>query len=367
MGPFNQSDLQFFRATALLACGVAFIGLIILVIWIFSIVLSQFYSLLLPLAIAGVMALILDPMVRFFQRILKARRLPAVILTIFLLLGIIGIAWLLILPELLEQFGELFRVIPKFLDGLYRSITNRFPFLLETILSKIEEDIDFNFLAIDGKVFFEKLGSYSGILVGMAFIPLFLFFMLIDGKKFWKNAPEVISMLSRKKQEEIIYLITMFIGYITAFFQGQLVIALIVGVMLAIGFTIIGLQAAIILGMTLGMLAIVPFLGVIVGLGLALPVAWIQPGGGLQLVGLTLIVFCFVQIVESWILTPRIMSERSGLNPAIVVISLFFWGTVFGGVIGIILAVPITAFLASLWWHLKSEYFSKTGSTTDHE
>jgi predicted PurR-regulated permease PerM len=90
-------------------------------------------------------------------------------------------------------------------------------------------------------------------------------------------------------------------------------------------------------------------LGTLVGLLIVLPLAYFQPEGGFQLLGLSLFVFVVVQLVESWLLTPKIMAIRSGLHPAIVVVSVFFWGTALGGIVGMILAVPVTAFLVAVW------------------
>ncbi|GAB6058117.1 AI-2E family transporter [Desulfonatronum parangueonense] len=363
---FSETDYRIFRATAVLASVVAFIGLIILVLWVVSIVLSQFYSLLLPLAVAGVLALVLDPVVRFFQDKLRASRLVAVIITTILLLIILAAVLILALPEMLAQIGELIRIGPDYLTGLYESFQKTFPNLVNTIAAKIEA-AEIDIFGFDIEPFIERMQRYTGVLIVMLFVPLFLIFMLIDGHKFRKTAPELITVLGQKQQDEIMFLTNMFIGYVTAFFQGQLVIALLMGIMMAIGFTLIGLQAAILLGLVLGLLNIVPFLGVIVGLTLALPVAWIQPDGGLHLVGLTLVVFGVVQVIESWVLTPRIMSEKSGLHPAIVVISLFFWGIVLGGIIGMILAVPITAFLVSAWWHIKAKYLTTVVIASEHD
>ena len=64
--------------------------------------------------------------------------------------------------------------------------------------------------------------------------------------------------------------------------------------------------------------------------------------------------FAAVQLIESWLLTPKIMANRSGLHPALVVISLFFWGTVLGGIIGMVLAVPLTAFFVAIWREIKT-------------
>ena len=146
----------------------------------------------------------------------------------------------------------------------------------------------------------------------------------------------------------------MFVDYVTAFFRGQLTIALIMGVIMAIGFTVFGLKGGIFFGLALGLLNIVPYLGFVVGLVTVLPIAYFQPEGGTQMVLLVLAVIAVTQVLESTVLTPKIMADRSGLHPALVIISILFWGTVLGGVVGMILAVPLTAFLLALGNHFKA-------------
>ncbi|WP_255416749.1 AI-2E family transporter [Thiohalobacter thiocyanaticus] len=145
-----------------------------------------------------------------------------------------------------------------------------------------------------------------------------------------------------------------FVGYVTAFFQGQLIIAVSMGTLYAISFTLIGLEFGVLIGLVLGLLNIVPFLGTLIGLLVVLPMAYLQPDGGIELLLLTGLVFAAVQVIESWLLTPKIMANRSGLHPELVVISLFFWGTALGGIIGMVLAVPLTAFFVAIWSEIKA-------------
>lgn len=126
------------------------------------------------------------------------------------------------------------------------------------------------------------------------------------------------------------------------------------GTLYAMSFTLIGLNFGLLVGLVLGLLNIVPFLGSLIGLMVVLPMAYFQPEGSFQLLLLAGVVFAAVQLVESWLLTPKIMGNRSGLHPALVVISLFFWGTVLGGIIGMVLAVPLTAFMVAIWGEIKA-------------
>ncbi len=196
--------------------------------------------------------------------------------------------------------------------------------------------------------------SYLGVLAGISFVPLFLFFTLLSGDLLRGQASELLSVFHKPTQQKVLYFIDVFVGYVTAFFQGQLIIAMCMGALYALSFTLIGLEFGVLAGLVLGLLNIVPFLGTLIGLLIVLPMAYLQPDGGVELLILAGLVFAAVQLIESWLLTPKIMANRSGLHPALVVISLFFWGTVLSGIIGMVLAVPLTAFFVAIWSEIKA-------------
>jgi predicted PurR-regulated permease PerM len=106
----------------------------------------------------------------------------------------------------------------------------------------------------------------------------------------------------------------------------------------------------------LGVLNIVPYLGTILGLSIALPLAFFQPEGGLNLLLVVVGVFVVVQCIEGWYLTPKIMGSRTGLHPVTIIVAIFFWGTALGGILGMILAIPLTAFFVTAWRLLKRKY-----------
>ena len=86
---------------------------------------------------------------------------------------------------------------------------------------------------------------------------------------------------------------------------------------------------------------------------MVLPVAMFQGGGGPSLVGLVLLVFVAVQLIEGYVLTPRIMGEATGLHPLVIIIAIFFWGSALGGILGMVFAIPLTAFGVVAWRLLK--------------
>ena len=354
---FGKTERRLLRVTAMLATGVVLAGLIVLIVWVLAQLMATFYRILLPLSVAGVMALVLFPIVDAMQQRLGLGRLPAVILLFLIFLALIAIGLAVVLPAAVSQVAQFFDDAPDTLSRWQSQFATRFPDIAAMVTARMEEDDLQDLLPeIDGAR--EQIMGYVDTLIGLAFVPLFLFFALLAGQRMQRPFIEALQVFQEKTREEIIYLGSVFISYVTGFFRGQLIIAMIMGVLLAAGFTLIGLLAAIPLGLFLGMLNIVPFLGVIIGLLAALPVAYLQPDGGAELVLYVLLVFAVVQLIESWILTPRIMANRSGLHPALVVISIFFWGIALGGIIGMILAVPLTAFLITLWHHLNNRFMS---------
>lgn len=350
---FGSVERRLFRATAVLSALVAMTLLVALVVWTLAETLSHFYKLVLPLSVAGILALVLYPVVDFLEARLGLNRAAATGLILVLFIALIAGAMLLLVPTLIEQISEFTEMAPGLLSSWQDYLSTRFPGTFRAVMDNVD-DASLKDIVPDMKRPGMALKSYAGVLAGLGFVPLFLFFALVSGGHLRTQLESFLAIFSTTTQNNALYFIDVFTRHMTGFFQGQLVIAVAMGVMFATGFTVIGLTGGILIGMVLGLLNIVPFLGTLIGLLVVLPMAYFQPGGSLQLVGLSLLVFAIVQVVEGWILTPRIMANRSGLHPALVVISVFFWGTALQGVIGMILAVPLTAFLVAVWAHTKA-------------
>jgi len=350
---FGSVERRLFRFTAVLFSSVLLAGLVGAIVWILAQTLAVFYNLLLPLSVAGILALVLYPIVNFLQNRLRLPRLVAIsALFVGFFAALVGFAFLVV-PMVVDQAAELVDAVPKILANWQETMGRYFPDLSATLSARLEwGDLDVLLPNLDttGKTIL----SYLGLLVGLGFVPLFLFFTLLSGGKLRAQATEILSIFNTRTQEKVLHLMDIFVAYVTTFFQGQLIIAMIMGTLYAVGFTLIGLKAAILIGMFLGLLNIVPYLGTLIGLLVVLPMAYFQPEGDIQLLALVLLVFAVVQLLESWLLTPKIMADRSGLHPALVVISIFFWGIALNGIIGMILAVPLTAFTVALWSETKA-------------
>lgn len=135
------------------------------------------------------------------------------------------------------------------------------------------------------------------------------------------------------------------------YFRGQALVSFIVGILFCIGFLIIGLPMAIVLGLFIGLLNMVPYLQLISILPAAiLCLVYTASGQGdfWSIAAGTTAVYCIVQVIQDFILTPKIMGKAMGLNPAIILLSLSVWGTLLG-LIGMIIALPLTTLLLSYY------------------
>ena len=170
------------------------------------------------------------------------------------------------------------------------------------------------------------------------------------------DTDRVLPFLKPGTREDVSYLLHEFIDITVGFFRGQLIIAFLQGLLFAAGFSLVGLRYGFVIGLALGLLNVIPFLGNMIGLAVAIPIAFFQTDGGWLTCLRVLAAVLVVQQIEGWFLTPKIMGQRTGLHFIAIIVAIFFWGTALGGVLGLILAIPLTAFLASLW-HLAREKY----------
>jgi predicted PurR-regulated permease PerM len=334
---------------------------------------SFFSSVLWPLATAGVLALILRPVIGILQRRLHLRRLAAVILLYGLFALAVAGLLVAVLPPLIDQTVNFIVYLPTLWDAAYTYIREHYPLWVTFIQHQLDNPTirqATEAIVKQSQALFSEampsLKSAGGSLVSIvafvthvAIIPVYLFFFLLAKREPVGDASRHLPFLKPVVRDDIVFLVREFIAIIESFFRGQLVIGLIMGALLALGFTLIGLKFGLFIGLLLGLLNIVPYLGTIVGLVITLPLAFFQQEGGWHLVGLVLLVKVLVQIVESWFLTPKIMGLQTGLHPVAIIVAIFFWGTAFHGVLGMLLAIPLTAFFVTAWRLVRRKYFAQ--------
>jgi len=337
-----------------------------------AVFIAAFSGVIWPLAVAGIIALVLRPLVDVLERRLKIRRIAAVIILygVFVLL-VSGILFTFA-PAVIAQFIEFLAYLPDLWQRVLAWGELHFPEWLVIARRYLEHPAVKS--AVDGlaqqaqdilvhlaptiKSAGAGLFGFFGIVASLAVIPVYLFFFLLSRAEPTRSLGKHLPFLKPEHRDDVVFLVKEFIGILVAFFRGQLLIGLIMGVLLALGFSVAGLRFGLALGLLIGLLNIVPYLGTILGLSIALPLALLQPEGGLPLMGTCVGIFVAVQAIEGWFLTPRIMGQQTGLHPVAIIVAVFFWGQALGGVLGMMLAVPLTAFLVTAWRLARRKYFA---------
>lgn len=322
--------------------------------------LNRLSGVLLPFFIAWLIAYLTYPMVVFYQNRLRLRSRVLSILAVMLTLVVLGgIAFSFFVPPMIEECAKLKELIEIYLieDRNHAAIP-------ETVSEFIRRNIDFNWLqnnittdnivsAIQKllpKVWTLLSTSYNIILAifTLFIIILYLFFILLDYEQI---ANGWITLLPKKYQGMALRLTTDIKTSMNRYFRGQALVAFCVGILFSIGFLIIDFPLAIGLGLFIGLLNMVPYLqiiGFIPTILLALLKAADTGESFWWTLGLALVVFAVVQAIQDMILVPKIMGKITGLNPAIILLSLSIWGSLMG-MLGMIIALPGTTLLLSYY------------------
>lgn len=348
------------------------------VVWLLSLILDHLSGVILPPLTAAILALVMKPYYDWLLHRLDGRRVVASLVVLASLavplavfLGVFG-------SLLVQELVDLMRRIPAAIEAVNAAIRESWPQMaafLEThdmgrqmrgalekqgsVLAKGAGQLGIQAIAVGANLFRSVAAAFS-----WAVFPVYFFFFNMAPAPRPAQLDDHLGFLSRRTRGDAVYLGQEFVNILVSFFRGQLVIALIQGGLFAVGFSLVGLSHGFALGLILGLLNIVPYLGNMLGLLICLPLAFFQPGGGWPTMLAVIVVILVVQMIEGYFLTPKIMGDRTGLHPAVIIFALFFWGTVFNGIAGMILAIPLTAFLVILWRLVRRQYLPREGGAT---
>jgi len=338
--------------------------------WIVGAFFVKFSAIFLPVAVAAVAAMVVKPFYEMIRTRLKLGRFPALIV-VFLsaIIPMAALGWFF--GDLIfDQAKGLIQSCPGWWASAVQWTKVHAPqierLLVDTKIGQAagdavqgQGDAFVNVLRFMGQRAVSAgagVISWVGALVCWVVAPIYFAFFLMADTSHIDNLERYIPFLKSETRKDLLYLFKEFFNIIVSFFRGQLVIAFLQGLLFAIGFTIVGLKYGFVIGLTLGFLNIVPYLGNIIGLGTALPLAFFQEDGGLMRVLAVLVVFAVVQMIEGYLLTPKIMGDRTGLHPVVIILAIFFWGSALNGIMGMILAIPLTAFLVVFWRLAREKY-----------
>lgn len=312
---------------------------------------------LLPFGVAVVIAYLCEPMVQFNRRLLHLKgRTIAVFVTLFGLLFLFGVLSYFFVPSIVSEM----RTVGDFIR-IYAGRTDRLiPFIPESLHQYILERINLRaigdwLIAADWRA----IGAWVSSLVssGVNFVIevfnwllvlLYVVFIMLDYERLGRG----IRALVPARYRRLVFGIARDLkDSMNHYFRGQALVAFCVGILFSLGFMIMGLPLAVIFGLFIGILNLVPYLQLV-----SIPIATLlcmvysmQTGQGFWLLfGECMAVYIVVQAIQDLFLTPKIMGKVMGLNPAIILLSLSIWGSLLG-LLGMIIALPMTTLLISYY------------------
>ena len=341
---------------------------------------------LLPVVIAGFFAYILSPCVALVQKRI-AKRVWAVT-TVMAVAGVLVVGLgLTIVPPLVSQTGELItkreQILVSAVEGgraqleenslLQRGVDMLYSKMLKdaraselpvedyenlsqetTYEGKLIAILSFNSSYLTEKALSwltagtRALSGLSMAFIGAIMVPVFLFYFLLESASIAKNWHTVLPIRRSAFREEVVGTLQEINNYIISFVRGQMLVSVIDGVLLAIALKIMGLPYAVTIAAAAALLGVIPYLGMISTWIPAVLIAWFTWHDVSHIVIVSVIFGCVSQF-DGWVLQPRILGSRIKMHDLTIMFSVLFWSFVIGGVVGALLAVPLTASIKVLF------------------
>ena len=377
----------------------ALVGLLAGLVWGVGRILQLLSPVLWPLAFAGVLAYLLDPLVDLLER-RGASRVVSII-------AVFGVALLLataffasIVPQLVNEATNLVDRIPTYASRLETKAEgwlNHPPALLQKVLERDlglapeprpadpnvtsntvppalvppalsgtstnlasgfavrlnQEDWQTaatwlaNALKRAGVWLFGHVGVWLTALASLALVPVYTFYFLLEKRGISAGWTNYLPVADSRFKEELVFVLSSINNYLIVFFRGQVLVALCDGALYAAGFLLVGLPYAVLIGAMAVVLTMIPFLGAMITCATALLIALVQFGDWQHPLGVAL-VFGVVQALEGVVISPKIMGGRVGLHPVTIIIAVVAGTALLGGLLGGLLAIPLTAALRVL-------------------
>lgn len=382
---------------SILILGLLLVGLI----WLTGQLFSFLQPVLIPVIVAGIVAYLLDPLVRRLER-WKFSRLKAVILVYAaLLLG--GLLLVLaVLPgvnqarsmlshkisattattETTSENDSLSKQVAAFLrkqqkdqrgnvvGWVLTEVDDAGNVIEPTPKRKVPATLEFFWDTRAGRMLYDykgriwewttlgtsKIVGLIGFVLGLVMVPIYLFFFLKDSASIQQHWHDYVPLKASRFKSELVDTLQEINGYLISFFRGQVLVAFIDGILVGIALTFYGLPYGFLIGVFMAILGVIPYIGNILCLIPACIIGWFHAKGetpfGLEAMPYTIgvvIIFVVVQQINSLVTAPKIVGDSVGLHPMTVIFSMVFWTVILGGFVGALLAVPLTAAIKVLF------------------
>jgi len=398
----KQAKVLWFSLTALALA--VFLALLGLMFWGIGWLIDRLSPVLLPLAVAAIVAYLLNPLVNYFEskysdtsvlfkQFPNAARLKAILSVLMLAVMLVTLVFVPLGATVVDEVKIFARELPAKSRDLGRTLNSLYlkmesfrqglslngtkdseaespdaqerdnPSTLAPRGSEavdregIEKFISDHGQNIGGWVMTQarslpvKVVGWFGLLVGLALVPLYVFYFLLEARGIEDKWTNYLPLMESKFKEEAVFVLKSFNDCLIVFFRCQILVAVCVGTLLAIGFWIINMPHGILLGLIAGLIGIIPYFGVIittvpvVGLSMmyAQQIHWVGDSSNPALWApmLALSVCALVLLLEKTVIQPKIVGDRVGMHPVAVIIAVLMGTALVGGILGGLLAIPI--------------------------
>ena len=323
----------------------------------------------LPIILAGILYYLMNPTVDYLER-KGIKRIYSIFGLFILVVGLIVWGVVVIIPKIQEQSMSFADNLPGYLTIIENKVNE---ILSDPIFSQVQEQIEaFNEKLISSltdivqnlsRSTIQNLGSFFGavatIVLAVITMPFILFYLLKDGRKL---APYFVKFLPTKMRQPSLVVLKEMNDQVSSYIRGQLTVAFAVAVMFMIGFSIIGLDYAITLGIAAGFLNLIPYLGSFLAM---IPAVFLGIVGGPVLLIQVLIVFVIEQTIEGRLISPLVLGNELSIHPVTILLVLLTSGKLFG-LVGVILGIPVYAAAKVVITHV-FEWYTRVSSLYEEE
>ncbi|MBT2571450.1 AI-2E family transporter [Planococcus sp. ISL-110] len=361
---FATGYIQFLggRNTLFTLISLLLLGLVVFIFWEVSFIFHPLSVFMKTVVLPIVLALIFFYLLRPILRMLEKFKIPRIWGIIIIFLGLIGLTTLLIVlvfPFLRSQFQTLIEEFPvyfmqlltdvdaflrtSFIGNYYSESNFTIDTLMATLPANIADTLQNTVTSIITGVT-GLISTITGVILSVVIVPFILFYLLKDGDKL----PEYfLKLLPPRFRDDTREVLTEADHQLSAYIQGQLIVAFFIGVMVYIGFLIIGMDYALLLGVLAMVTSIVPYIGPAIAIAPAAIIALVT--SPFMLIKLA-IVWTVVQVVEGNLISPQVMGKTLFIHPVTIIFVLLTAGSLFG-IVGVILGIPMYALLRVLISH----------------
>lgn len=313
---------------------------------------------LLPFFIAWLIAYMIYPMVTFVQYKLKVKnRIASIIIVLLSLTIILTLASIVLIPPFIEEFSKLKELLSNYfivgsqkaaIPGTIENFVKEYMVEIKDSLNEVNITQAIKSLLPKAWTLLSQSVSLIVSIFAAFIVILYMFFILLDYESI---ASGWINLVPKKYRETTNRIVTDVKDGMNRYFRGQALVAFSVGILFCIGFLIIDFPLAIGFGLFIGLLNMVPYLQLVAlvpTILLALLKAADTGENFWWILCCALLVFCIVQIIQDAFIVPKVMGKITGLNPAIILLSLSIWGALMG-IVGMIIALPCTTIILSYY------------------